>query len=73
MADYLEGTLKYMHLGDYCDLFFVKKRVSPGNSGGGDSSFRVSPFFYFINQINYHNEEFIIVCVGSGGAGADGV
>jgi hypothetical protein len=30
-------------------------------------------FFYFINQINYHNEEFIIVCVGSGGAGADGV
>ena len=28
---------------------------------------------YFINQINYHNEEFIIVCVGSGGAGADGV
>ena len=25
------------------------------------------------HQINYHNEEFIIVCVGSGGAGADGV
>lgn len=24
-------------------------------------------------QINYNNEEFIIVCVGSGGAGADGV
>jgi hypothetical protein len=54
-------------------LLQIKKRVSPGNSGGGDSSFRVSPFFYFINQINYHNEEFIIVCVGSGGAGADGV
>ena len=29
----------------------------------------VYPFFYFINLINYHNEEFIIVCVGSGGAG----
>ena len=25
------------------------------------------------HQINYHNEEFIIVCVGSGGTGADGV
>ncbi len=25
------------------------------------------------HQINYHNEEFIIVCVGSGGAGVDGV
>jgi hypothetical protein len=25
------------------------------------------------HQINYHNEEFIIVCVGSGSAGADGV
>ena len=25
------------------------------------------------HQINYHNEEFIIVCVGSGCAGADGV
>ena len=24
-------------------------------------------------QINYHNEEIIIVCVGSGGTGADGV
>ena len=25
------------------------------------------------HQINYHNEEFIIVCVGSGCAGADGM
>ena len=53
-------------------LLQIKKRVSLGNSGGGDSPSGVYPFF-FINQINYHNEKFIIVCVGSGGAGADGV
>jgi hypothetical protein len=52
-------------------LLQIKKRVSPGNSGGGDSPSGVYPFF--INQINYHNEKFIIVCVGSGGTGADGV
>lgn len=23
MADYLEGTLKCIRMGDYCDLFFV--------------------------------------------------
>ena len=55
-------------MGDYCDLFFVSFLYFCSRK------LKTSyPVFYFINQINYHNEEFIIVCVGSGGAGADGV